>query len=134
MKIGTAFPSKYLKASDLNDKPWVLTMDRLEIEGVGASKDQRPIVYFLKTEKGLVLNKTNSNIIARLYGEETDQWMGNQIELYPTMVDFQGDQVEAIRVRGPKRNAGAMPQPQQPRQPEPPLHAGVPDIDDEIPF
>lgn len=137
MKIGAAFPSKYLKASDLNEKPWVLTMDRLEIEGVGANKDQRPVVYFLKTEKGLVLNKTNSNIIAKTYGEETDQWMGNQIELYPTMVDFQGDQVEAIRVRAPKRNAGAAAQP--PARPvAPPQQHDTDrnghDLDDEIPF
>lgn len=128
MKIGAAFPSKYLKASDLNDKAFVLTMDKVTIEEVGQKKDQRPILYFLKTDKGLVLNKTNANVITKLYGEDTDNWEGHQIELYPTMVEFGGEQVEAIRVRAPKKNAGAAPKPQ-----EPPPHTDH-DIDDEIPF
>ena len=34
MKISTAFPSKYLKASDLGDKSFVLTMDKVTIVGV----------------------------------------------------------------------------------------------------
>lgn len=129
MKIGAAFPSKYLKASDLNDRPFVLTMDKVKIEEVGQKQEERPILYFLKAEKGLVLNKTNSRVIEKLYGEETDAWEGNQIELYPTMVEFGGEQVEAIRVRAPKKNAGAPAQP--PRQPDPPLNQ---DIDDDIPF
>ena len=133
MKIGAAFPSKYLKASDLNDKPFVLTMDKVTIEEVGKQQDERPILYFLKAEKGLVLNKTNANVIAKLYGDDTDGWEGNQIELYPTMVDFGGEQVEAIRVRAPRKNAGAGAQPRQ-QEPPPPAPHDYDDMSDPIPF
>lgn len=130
MKIGAAFPSKYLKASDLGDKSYVLTMDKVTIEDVGKTKDERPILYFLKADKGLVLNKTNANIIAKLYGDDTDAWEGQQIELYPTMVDFGGEQVEAIRVRAPRVNKGA---PVQQPKPEQPKHHD--DLDgDSVPF
>lgn len=132
MKISAAFPSKYLKASDLNDKPFALTMDRVAIEEVGKQQDERPVLYFIKAEKGLVLNKTNSNIIAKLYGDDTDSWRGQRIELYPTMVDFGGEQVEAIRVRAPRAPQGQ--QMPAPPPPPPPPADHYHDIDDEIPF
>jgi hypothetical protein len=52
--------------------------------------EEKPVVSFRETDKTFVLNKTNSNTIAGLYGNETDQWVGKQIVLFPTEVEFQG--------------------------------------------
>ncbi len=97
MHIGNAFPSAYIKASDLQGRTVTVMMDRVVMEDIGG--DQKPILYFLGKDRGLVLNKTNSNIIAEMYGWETDDWQGKQITLMPARVEFQGKIVDAVRVR-----------------------------------
>jgi hypothetical protein len=118
MKIMGAFPSKYLSAADLQDKPHTLIMQRVEMETIGGD-DKKPVLYFSKSQKGLVLNKTNSKQIAAQYGDDTDEWEGKPIVLFPAMVDYKGDTVEAIRVRAPKaaRPGGGTPiRQQEPQQ------------------
>jgi hypothetical protein len=39
------------------------------------------VVYFQGKQKGLVTNKTNANNIAALYGDDTDDWIGQKIML-----------------------------------------------------
>lgn len=99
MRIDNAFPSTYLKASDLQGKPVSVVIDRVEIDTVG--DEPKPILYFIGKQKGLVINKTNANSIASIYGYETDDWHGKTIQLVEAMVDFQGRSVPAIRVRVP---------------------------------
>jgi arabinogalactan endo-1,4-beta-galactosidase len=96
MKISSAFPSNYLKCSDLQDRNVKVVMDRVEYEEIGG--DQKPVLYFQGKDKGIVLNKTNSNNISAAYGDETDDWHGQEIVLYPAMTDFQGKTVPCIRV------------------------------------
>lgn len=122
MNINTAFPSKYLKASDLGEAQPVVTISRVEIEPVGQGRDMKPILYFQGKEKGLVLNKTNSRKVAALAGSfETDEWVGTQIKLYATEVEFQGETVEAIRIKELK---SVKPAPKVKREP------GEDDVDD----
>lgn len=129
--INDAFPSNYLKASDLKGSQPLVTIDRVEFEPVGRTKEMKPVLYFVGKEKGIVLNKTNANNIANLSGTpETDQWHGVRIRLYSTHVEFQGETVEAIRVKAAPPN-GATP---HAVQPPPPTPAPVPLTDDDIPF
>jgi hypothetical protein len=126
--INEAFPSNYLKASDLKGGQPIVVIDRVEFEPVGQKKEMKPIVYFEGKEKGLVLNKTNAKNIINLCGtEETDDWNGFAVRLYATHVEFQGESVEAIRIKSaPQNTARRRPEP----EPEP-----VADIDDsDIPF
>lgn len=111
MNINDAFPSNYLKASDLGEAQPVVTIDRVEVEAVGRGKEMKPVVYFAGKQKGMVLNKTNSKKIAEIAGSmDTDDWHGVQIKLYSTEVDFQGETVEAIRIKPPQA-AKAKPKP-----------------------
>jgi hypothetical protein len=100
-KLNDMFPSKWLKAADFDESGSVLTIDRLEEESIGQGSDKADkwVLYFKELDKGLVLNKTNTNIIAALYGDDTDEWDGKLVTLYATEVQFQGDMVDAIRVR-----------------------------------
>ena len=132
MKISAAFPSKYIKAADLNDKPMTLIIGRVDLEKVGmGDTDPKPVVYFTKAKKGMVLNKTNSKVISMAYGDDTDDWEGKTVTLFPAMVDFAGDTVEAIRVRIPKPAVAPKPAPQSHDELDPPHHG---DMDDDIPF
>ncbi len=74
MNINDQFPSKYLKAADLQGRNVTVKMARVEQEKIG--DDMKLILYFQGKERGVVLNKTNANNIASLYGGETEDWYG----------------------------------------------------------
>lgn len=138
MNINEAFPSNYIKASDLQGRDVTVVIKSVEVEGVGRDKDQKPVVYFRGKEKGLVLNKTNSNAISKLYGAETSAWMGRPITIYPTETEFGGETVECIRVRLKVKQNPVAAAIEQPRSaPAQPTYTGPthePLGDDDIPF
>lgn len=110
MNINKTFKSNYLKAADLDEAGAVVTMTGVRMEEVGQDKEEKPVVYFEEFDQGLVLNKTNATTIAQVLGSnETDDWAGKRIAIFPTTVDFGGKAVEAIRVkaRTPKPQASA---------------------------
>jgi len=135
MNINSAFPSDYLKAADIPaGRRVTVTIENVTIEKLG--EDTRPVVYFNGKEKGLVLNKTNANMICEIAkSEETEDWRGIQITLYSTKVDFQGRRVDALRVDYPANGAAHQP---QSRHAAPPVAPALPpeafDPDDQIPF
>lgn len=124
MNINEAFPSNYLKASDLHGSTPTVTMSHVTSEQMG--DDRKLVLYFQGKEKGMVLNKTNANNIASIYGPETDDWQGKKIMLAVAWVDFQGRSVEALRVRPPANGKSA------PKQETPAREMA--DMDDEVPF
>ena len=100
MDINSAFPGKFIKATDLSGQPKVITIQSVAIEEVG--KDgTKPVLRWAGCEQGLVLNKTNSMTIASDLGNETGSWVGKEIELYPTKTQMGADIVDCIRVRAP---------------------------------
>lgn len=106
MRIDSAYPSKYLKTADLQGRAVRVTIDRFEIEEIGDG-DRKPCLYFEGKERGIVLNRTNADTITASLGEETDNWIGQVIELYPDKTRFAGKMVDCIRVRVPRRAAAA---------------------------
>ncbi len=97
--VDEAFPSIWLKAADLNNRTVKVTIDKVLFEEIGQHKDKKPVMYFEKVQKGLVLNKTNATTIGAMHGEIMEGWTGKEIELFSMMVPFQGQNVRAIRVR-----------------------------------
>ena len=92
-------------------------MSHVEMRDMG--EEVKPVLFFEGKDKGLVLNKTNSNTISAAYGDETDVWVGMGIVLYETMVEFQGQRKPGIRCLVP---------PQKPQKP------AKEDPEDNIPF
>jgi hypothetical protein len=102
MNIDNAFPSSYLKASELPDEGIVVTIQSIAMETIG--EDEKPVIYFAEEDltggKSLVLNKTNAGTISEvLRTPETDEWIGKRIAIFPTETDYQGKRVACIRVR-----------------------------------
>lgn len=116
-----SIPSKWLKASDLDGKPRLVTIKKFSVEKVG--DDQRPVVWFSEEEKGLGLNITNGKTIESILGSaDPAKWVGRKIVIYPTETDFKGERVDCIRVRAPKPGAVVPVEP----EPEPPEDDSVP--------
>jgi hypothetical protein len=128
MKRDQVFPSKYLKCADLKGKPMTVTITAATLETFKNSKgeeQQKIVLSFAETKKGLPLNMTNFDATVDVCGEDTDDWPGKKIELYPTKTQMGGKTVECIRVRSPaQRELPAPPKPE-------PL---AEELDDEVPF
>lgn len=105
------FPSKYLKVDDLDgDSPVIIASIRFErLKDDDGKEEDKPILYFLRVEKGLVLNKTNATTISEQHGDDTDTWPGKRIVLTKESVLAFGKQVWAIRVKAtpPPRSSGS---------------------------
>lgn len=131
MKGSDIFPSKYIKADDLNGRDVAVAIDHADIEKLG--DEAKLVLYFKNKEKGMICNKTNFNRIAYLYGDETDDWPGKEIVLTSEFVEFQGKTVKGLRVRAPKRqthiSTGRVPTKAESENPG----SGVA-LDDDIPF
>ena len=129
MKGSDIFPSKYIKADDLNGRDVLVIINDTTIEKIG--DESKLILYFKNKEKGMVCNKTNYNRIAYLYGDETDDWSGKEIVLTSEFVEFQGKTVKGLRIRAPKSKAmistGRVPTKEEVENPGD-------GMDDEIPF
>lgn len=139
MELSQIFTGTTLKAADLQGREPTVTIATVEAKKF--NDGNKIVITFQGKEKAFVCNKTNANRIAYAYGTNTDNWIGQQIQLYTDLVDFQGQTVEAIRVRPPQK-----------RQPQPSVAAGgfrtdpistgpqsarvapPADIDDPIPF
>lgn len=107
MDILQAFPSNYIKSSDLAGQtvPVVISHCAMEKFDDGDS----PILFFQERQKGLVLNKTNATVLADAFGNETDQWPGHPVELYAAETSYMGKPCMGVRVR--ITNAAAAPVP-----------------------
>jgi hypothetical protein len=101
MKSTDVFESKYLKAADISGHEPTVVMDKVEMESIQEGEPQRPVLYFKGKKKGMVLNRTNWNTIAYLYGDESDEWPGEKITLFEAMVDFKGTTTPALRIKRP---------------------------------
>jgi len=100
MKISEAFSGSYLKAADL-PQPRVLVVQSITKETIGEERSSKPVLRFIGEQRGLVLNKVNAMEIAGWYGDDTQAWIGQPVELFSTTTFFSGRQVPCIRVRRP---------------------------------
>lgn len=101
--INQLFPSKYMKAIDVKEKELTGIIKDVTVEAIGQEGNEAPVVSFENTPKQFVLNKTNAMMVADIYGEDTDDWKGQPIELFCDRVSFRGKMCDAIRVRKPAK-------------------------------
>src|SRR5262249_49607273 len=117
------YPSKFLRAEDLAGAPLPVTITGVSVEEIGGEK--KVVMRFAKVERALITNKTNGKTVRKLYGPDTDEWIGKRITLVPTVVDFKGDAVDAIRIRPTALPTAKKPAPQPAPEPE---------FNDDVPF
>lgn len=103
MKKDQLFPSRYMKGLDLQDKPWSFTIASVRLEEMRnpqGEKEKKAVVYFKGPKKGLIVTPTIFDQIAQATGQDdTDNWPGHLITIYPTTVFAFGKNNLVIRVR-----------------------------------
>ena len=130
-----AFPSKWLKASDLEDKPHLWTVKKVAREKL-QDGTYKLAVWFREESKPLLLNKTNAKSIEKATGsDDTDVWIGKRVVVFPTETEMGGETVDCIRIRAPKTGAKLPPPPPvEDEEPEENLRDDFVPSDDDVPF
>jgi len=99
-KVSEGFPRKYVNAKEIGPRVLRLTIERVIVEQV--LRDRRWVIYFVGAKKGLILNRTNAEYLARELGDDSDTWLGRAVDLFTEQVDYEGEIVDGIRVALPK--------------------------------
>lgn len=58
-------------------------------EMVNFEGENKLVLYFDNYEKGMVVDRVNAKVIAEKFGEETDYWRGQSLEIHPYWVDYE---------------------------------------------
>jgi hypothetical protein len=115
MNVNDLKKSRFLTQHEC-DPPIKVTIVGCESRNVspdGADPDEKYVLLFQETDKPLVLNSTNGQIIAAItgtgdIGEDGHNWDGTEIVLYrDPNIAFGGKLVGGIRVRAPKTQTTA---------------------------
>ena len=106
MKVSEMFPRRYVTGADLAGKAHTLTIAHVRTETMRPSQNARPVqkyvMYFEHAQKGLVLNRTNAWSLVDIIGtEDTDEWQGAQVTIFPVPLTVAGQKRIGIRVRAP---------------------------------
>ena len=129
MKAGSVF-GNYLKAADLNGRKVPVKIAAWEVADFDDGK--KIVLSFVGKDKKLAINLTNSNTITEILGtDETDEWIGHMIVIFPTKTMFGAKMVDCVRVEAYVPPASTRPAPPPPPPtPADEFHAS----DDDIPF
>jgi hypothetical protein len=129
MELASIFPSRFLKASDLQGKEHRMKIQSAKPERLG---DQTKVVLtFVNRSKEMVANKTNCGTIAEAFGTDIDDWAGGEIIIFAATVSGPNGLTQGIRCRAVARVKQAS---SNAPRPEPPVAEPRSDFDDEIPF
>jgi hypothetical protein len=118
MKISKMFPKRYATGEDLQGKTITLTIVKITAEKMhpqpNAPEADKWVIYFKEAKKGIILSRTLANQIAEVLGsDETDEWLGKRITVYPQPMTVAGRKVIAIRahaaIRGQPAEATDLP-------------------------
>jgi hypothetical protein len=112
MKVSDMFPRKYLGGEDLQGKAYRVVIERVRQEelrvGPGAKPEPKWVMYLSGTRKGIILSRTLAEQVAAAVGsDETDDWTGKTVVIYPEPMTVAGKRRVAIRARAPKAEPGA---------------------------
>ena len=103
--IGALYAGNFLKADDLAGKSYAATIaavERVEIPEQDGTVRPKAALTLQAWPAKLLLNKTNFEAIAAVYGRQSIGWIGKPLEVFPDTVLFGGRMVPCIRVRVPR--------------------------------
>ena len=92
-----AWPSRYLTAADVQGKSFTAPIARIEFEKM-QDGSEKPVCYFRKVRKGVVLNKTKGKFLAGLAkSKKFSDWIGLEVHVRDGVTAFKGDEVACIK-------------------------------------
>ncbi len=104
MNISQLYPRKYATGEDLKGKPVKVTIARVTVEKMrpnpASPEVEKPVLYVESGQRGIVLSRTLATQIAGiLQADDTNDWLGKQVVLYPQPMQVAGQSRVAIRAK-----------------------------------
>jgi len=104
MKLSEMFPSRFVRGEDLQGRSVTVTVARIQLERMRPSPQspevQKFVLLTVEGKKGIVLSKTLAAQISQVLGcDETEEWQGKKVTLYPEPLIVAGVERVAIRAR-----------------------------------
>jgi len=102
MKLSDLFPRKYFSGEDLKGQIHNITITRVTKEQMETRSGKKEIIilYARELSKGVTMGKAMAYSISEILGsEETNDWIGKQVQLYTETVRVAGQQKIAVRAR-----------------------------------
>jgi hypothetical protein len=122
MKMTKYAGSSFIGLDDVQGGPFRGTIAMVE----HGSYDKAVITF--STGPRFSLNVTNTQTLIKAWGDESDDWIGEKVELYAGTVTFKGEPQASVLVRPLERKPGE----KKVKPPKPKTYGG--DMDDEIGF
>jgi hypothetical protein len=125
MKMSKYAGSSFINYDDVEGGPF-----RGTIAGVAHGSYDKAVVTFSSGQR-FSLNVTNTQILIKAWGDESEDWIGEKAELYAGTVKFKGEETPSVLVRPLERKPG-----EKKVKPPKPATAGPAAIgmDDDIPY
>lgn len=99
VKVSDIYGGDFLTAQDLSKQGRIQVTIKEAEEITFKDENKKILLTFKEFDKKLVLNKTNANKLIGLTGsDDSDDWKGQEIDLYLVQVQFQKNEVPSIRV------------------------------------
>jgi hypothetical protein len=117
------YGGRFLSSQDVK-APTNVTSDRIEQESFtrpGEPTRTKAVLYFRGGKKGMVINKTNANVLAAAFGKNLSDWADKRMTIKSEPTNFGGKPTQGLRLY-PITAAAAPPKP--PKD----------DLNDEIPW
>lgn len=114
MKANELCPSPNLQALDIgtelgdNLNVTVKGFDKAE---VGKEKQVKSRLHFDEFNRPLVINRTIVKTLIDLFGNDTDEWIGERCNMYVSETSLNGDVVRCIRLRAAQAEKVVEPKP-----------------------
>jgi hypothetical protein len=105
--VNPLYIGAYMVQSDITVK--ITKVVREIVKGENGKSEECTVAY-LEGTKPIILNRTNSKTITKLYGTPyIEDWVGKYITIYPTTTKVAGETVECLRIRStvPTRTAAS---------------------------
>jgi hypothetical protein len=111
MKIDAKGNSRNLRKEDV-PQPFIAIISEVRVQTfektARSPREDKDMLHFADpTVKPLGLNVTNKRILVAAYGDESDNWRGQPVEIYvdPNVTNSRGEIVGGIRLRIPRTAA-----------------------------
>lgn len=105
MHYEAMFRGDYIAAVEMEEgKPLTLTITGIDFRSMFDEKKkgniEKAVVSFREEERGWVINKTNAQLVAAMFGPETNDWRGKRVTIERQQVRLGGKMTPGIRVIG----------------------------------
>ena len=97
MDTSQFYQGRFFRAAEIAD-PMVLTIANVKAEKMNDGT-MKPVMSFDEEDQSVVLNKTNLTLLQEALGHDSDNWIGHQIELSASLVNFGSKRVPGLQVK-----------------------------------